>query len=88
MITTNVAGTWVERTFVDTGCSVNILYYDCLKQLDLDVELQPPGGSLFGFSSEMVMPIGTVSLPVTLGSPAARSIKMVEFVILDLYSTA
>lgn len=87
VITANVAGTWVERTFVDTYSSVNIMYYDCLKQWDLDVELQPPEGSLFRFSGEMVMPIGTVSLPVTLGSPAARSSKMVEFVILDLSST-
>lgn len=64
------------------------MYYDCLKQLGLGIELQPPRGSLFGFSGEMDMPIGTMCLSVTLGSPAAQSIKMVYFVILDLPNTA
>lgn len=88
VITADVAGMCLARTFVDTGSSVNIMYYDCLKQLNLGMELQTPVGSLFGFSGEMVMPIGTVCLPMTLGSPVARSTKMVEFVILDLPNTA
>lgn len=65
VITIDVAGVWVTRTFVDMGSSVNTMYYDCLKQLDMEAQLQPPTESLFEFSGEMVVPVGTSSLPVT-----------------------
>lgn len=86
-IIADVVGVLVSRTFVDMGSSVNIIYYDCWTQLGLDAELQPPAGSLFGFSGEMIMPIRTIYLQVTLGNPTVRVRKLIEFVILDLPST-
>lgn len=54
----------------------------------MDIQLLPPTGSLFGFAGKMVVLIGSMNLPVTLGSPAAQNKKMVEFVIIDLPNTA
>lgn len=49
VVTLDVAGVWVASTFEDTESSVNVMYYDCLKQLDMNAKLQPPTDSLFGF---------------------------------------
>lgn len=87
VVTIDVAGAWVARTFVDTGSSVNIMYYDCWTQLEIESNLQPPTGSLFRFSREMVVPVGTIRLPITLGSPAVGERNMIDFVVLDLPST-
>lgn len=40
-------------------------------------------GSLFGFLEEMVVLVGTLCLPVTLGSPTVGVQNMIEFVVLD-----
>lgn len=83
-----MAEVWVARTLVDTRSSINIMYYNCRTKLGIEADLQPPMGLLIGFSREMVVLVGTVHLPITLGSPMARVRKMVEFVMLDLLSTA
>lgn len=49
VIIANVAGTWVARTFVDTGSLVNIMYYDCLKLLNMDIELRRREDPYLGF---------------------------------------
>lgn len=36
VITIDVEGAWVARTFVDTGSSVNIMYYDYWTQLEIE----------------------------------------------------
>lgn len=36
----------------------------------------------------MVAPVGSIHLPVTLGNPSANVRRMVEFIVLDLPSTA
>lgn len=64
----DVARVWVALTFVDMGTYVNVMYFDCWSHLAIEIELQPPMGSLF--SGEMILPVGTVCLPVTLGSLA------------------
>lgn len=88
VIIPDVARVWIARTFIDMRILVNIMYTDCLKQLNLSTELQPPLGSLFGFLGEMVTPVGTLCMPIILGSPDVRIRKMIEFVILDLPNMA
>lgn len=56
--------------------------------MDLEAPLQPPRGTLFDFSGEMVAPIGTICVPMMFGSPSYNVQRMVDFVILDLpYTT-
>lgn len=78
----------MTRNFVDTRSSVNIMYYDFWAQLEIESDLQPPMGSLFGFSGEMVVPVGTVHLPVMLGTPTrskeddrVRSIRFSQHIL-------
>lgn len=54
----------------------------------MESEIQPPMGSLSGFAGEIVVPVGIVRLPVTLGKPGAQITNMVEFVIIDLPNIA
>lgn len=52
VIRTDVERVWVTRTFVDTKSLVNLIYFDCLQQLDMNAQLQPSAGFLFKFLGE------------------------------------
>lgn len=58
VVATDIIGVWVARIFIDTGSSVNVMYYDWLKQLHMETQLQPPMGCFFGFAGEVVVPVG------------------------------
>ncbi|CAA0830004.1 Unknown protein, partial [Striga hermonthica] len=86
MITAQVSGYEVQRIFVDTGSSVNVIFYDCLKRMDLDIELSPLHTSLFGFNGSEVAPLGEATLAVVLGEGDLRKVKMIRFVVVDVES--
>lgn len=44
--TADIANCMVRCLFVDIGSAVNILYWDCLKAMGINVELKPPEGPL------------------------------------------
>ncbi|CAA0827106.1 Unknown protein, partial [Striga hermonthica] len=64
MITAQISGYEVQRIFVDTGSSVNVIFYNCLKRMELDIELSPLHTSLFGFNGSEVAPLGETTLAV------------------------
>ncbi|CAA0825719.1 Unknown protein, partial [Striga hermonthica] len=72
--------------FVDTGSSVNVIFFDCLKRMELDIELSPLHTSLFGFNGSEVAPLGEATLAVVLGEGDLRKVKMVRFVVVDVES--
>ncbi|CAA0809002.1 Unknown protein, partial [Striga hermonthica] len=86
MITAQVSGYEVQRVFVDTGSSVNVIFYDCLKRMELDIQLTPLHTSLFGFNGSEVTPLGEAMLAVVLGEGDLRKVKMVRFVVVDVES--
>ncbi|CAA0839983.1 Unknown protein, partial [Striga hermonthica] len=86
MITAQVSGYEVRRIFVDTGSSINVIFYDCLKRMDLDIELSPLHTSLFGFNGSEVAPLGEATLAVVLGEGDLRKVKMIRFVVIDVES--
>ncbi|CAA0819896.1 Unknown protein, partial [Striga hermonthica] len=86
MITTQISGYEVQRVFVDTGSSVNVIFYDCLKRMELDIQLTPLHTSLFGFNGSEVVPLGETMLAVVLGEGDLRKVKMVRFVVVDVES--
>ena len=57
-----------HRVSVDNGSSVNILYYPTFQQMRINREhLVPTNAPLVGFRGPKVYPLGTVTLPVTVG---------------------
>ncbi|XP_057463799.1 uncharacterized protein LOC130753627 [Actinidia eriantha] len=73
----------VKRILVDTGSSVEVMYYDLFKQLKLPQdELKPARAPLVGFNAQAHWPLGTVSLKTRAGSQEL----MMEFVVVDIPS--
>ncbi|CAA0829975.1 Unknown protein, partial [Striga hermonthica] len=83
MITAQVSGYEVQRVFVDTGSSVNVIFYDCLRRMELDLELTPLHTSLYRFNGSEVALLGETMLAVVLGEGDLRKVKMVRFVVVD-----
>ncbi|CAA0830866.1 Uncharacterized mitochondrial protein AtMg00860, partial [Striga hermonthica] len=89
VITAEVAGFDVKRVFIDTGSSVDVMFYDCFVQInkELNMELKPVTTVLYGFNGGEVMPMGEISLPVALGSGELRKVRMVRFVVVGVESS-
>ncbi|XP_057489449.1 uncharacterized protein LOC130775334 [Actinidia eriantha] len=78
-----IGGYDVKRILVDTGSSVEVMYYDLFKQLKLPQdELKPARAPLVGFNAQAHWPLGTVSLKTRVGSQEL----MTEFVVVDIPS--
>ncbi|GFS42094.1 hypothetical protein Acr_00g0078070 [Actinidia rufa] len=79
-----IGGYDVKRILVDTGSSVEVMYYDLFKQLKLPQDkLKPAQAPLVGFNAQAHWPLGTMSLKTQAGSQEL----MTEFVVVDIPST-
>ncbi|CAA0834111.1 Unknown protein, partial [Striga hermonthica] len=89
VITAEVAGFDVKRVFIDTGSSVDMMFYDCFVQInkELNMELKPVTTALYGFNGGEVVLMGEVSLPVALGAEELRKVRMVRFVVVGAQSS-
>ncbi|XP_057461870.1 uncharacterized protein LOC130752096 [Actinidia eriantha] len=78
-----IGGYDVKRILVDTGNSVEVMYYDLFKQLKhLQDELKLSRAQLVGFNAQVYWPLGIVSLKTRAGSQEL----MMEFVVVDIPS--
>ncbi|XP_057493157.1 uncharacterized protein LOC130778645 [Actinidia eriantha] len=78
-----IGGYDVKRILVDTGSSVEVMYYDLFKQLKiLQDQLKPSRAPLVGFNAQAHWPLGTMSLKTRAGSQEL----MTEFVVVDIPS--
>ncbi|GFY86367.1 hypothetical protein Acr_05g0000060 [Actinidia rufa] len=78
-----IGGYDVRRILVDTGSSVEVMYYDLFKQLKIPQDqLKPSRAPLVGFNAQAHWPLGTVSLKTRAGSQEL----MTEFVVVDIPS--
>ncbi|KAL0401834.1 UNVERIFIED_CONTAM: hypothetical protein Slati_4213300 [Sesamum latifolium] len=72
VITALLANYEVERIFIDSGSSADILFGEAFDQMQLgDTPLDEVNTSLYGFAGEVVHPRGLISLPLTLGTGLA-----------------
>ncbi|XP_012831554.1 PREDICTED: uncharacterized protein LOC105952536 [Erythranthe guttata] len=84
LITINVGGYDVARAFVDSGSSVDVISYDCFRQMELDLPIFPVTTPIFGFTTGgSITPVGQVKIPVTLGTPPHTRTQTVNFVIFE-----
>ena len=73
----------VKMILVDTGSSVEVMYYDLFEQLKLlKSDLKPSRAPLIGFNAQSYWPSGTATLIVQVGSQEL----LTEFVVVDISS--
>ena len=79
-ITAEVANSLVHRFLVDSGSTVNILYWDAYQKTGLKwVDLTPMTSPLYGFTGDSVIPEGSIKLAVTLGEPPRAATVVIDF---------
>ena len=73
---------------VDNGSSADILYYPVFQQMGIDrARLIPTNAPLVGFGETRVLPLGAITLSVTVSDYLQQITKDVIFLVVD-YSSA
>ena len=68
---------------IDIGSSADVLYLDAFQKLGLTKEsLKPICSTLTGFTGDSVSPLGTTTLPLTLGAPPRTKTVMSTFLVV------
>ena len=87
VITLTIANYTTRRVLVDNGSSTNILYYPVFQQVRINKELlRLVNVPLIGFGGIKVLPSGTISLPIVVGSYPQIN-KEVNFLVVDCSSS-
>jgi len=88
VITLLIADYTTRRVLVDNGSSADILYYPTFQQIRLRRDqLRPACSPLVGFGGMKVQPVGTITLPVVVGSYPQQITKEVNFLGVDCSSS-
>ena len=83
VITLRIGGYDVKRVMVDQGSTVEIMYPDLYKGMNLKAaDLTPYSSPLVSFEGKIIIPNGQVRLLVQIGSEVVE----VDFIIVDAYS--
>ena len=74
----------VGRILVDTGSSVSVMFAEAFNELQvpahlLDRSITP----LVSFSGDVVQPIGSIHLPISIGAAPQRTTITTPFLIVD-----
>lgn len=83
VIRAEIGGYNIERIFVDTGISVDVMFLDYFRRMNLSIEVKPVGTSLFGLTGKTVRVYGKVQLPMVLGEGTWKQIRIVTFMLVD-----
>ena len=88
VITLLIADYTTRRVLVDNGSSADILYYPAFQQMRLGRDqLLPVCSPLIGFGGMKVQPVGTITLPVVVGSYPQQITREVNFLVVDCSSS-
>ena len=79
-----IANNNVHRILVDNGSSVDILYFQAFERIGLKVShLKPLTNLVYDFTGDSVVPLGVISLSMTLGEYHRQSCVMTDFLVID-----
>lgn len=80
VITLSVGPSEVNKILIDTGSSADIIFKDTLESMKIEnLRLDLVDIGLYRFIESYTLPIGTVQLPVTIGSQPYQKTNMVTF---------
>ncbi|KAK3008884.1 hypothetical protein RJ639_015419 [Escallonia herrerae] len=88
LVVTIKAGNFeVKRVLVDNGSSVEILFYDAFKKMNIPTDhLRKMDSPLYGFSNQSVTVEGIIALPVAIGTRPTQANLMLDFVVVKVPS--
>ncbi|KAL0440037.1 UNVERIFIED_CONTAM: hypothetical protein Slati_2486700 [Sesamum latifolium] len=86
VITALLANYEIERVFIDSGSSADILFGEAYDQMQLGVPLEAVDTLLYGFAGEIVHPRGMISLLLTLGTSPLRKTCILKFLVVSIPS--
>ena len=79
----------VERILVDSGSSVNLIYWNCFQKMNLSPNrLKPVTTPLYSFTGEAVLVAGSIQLPTTLGNEPHVVTRMATYMVVKSTSSA
>ena len=79
----------IERTLVDNGSSVNLIYWNCFQKMNLSPNrLKPVTTPLYSFTGEAVLVVGSIQLATTLGSEPHVVTRMETYMVVKSTSSA
>ncbi|GKV02926.1 hypothetical protein SLEP1_g15302 [Rubroshorea leprosula] len=77
----------VNKVFIDTGSSPNILYWSCFQKMQLNPSsLQKHEGPIYGFDNQPVPVEGVITLPIYVGSEPRFRMASVTFLVVKMES--
>ncbi|KAL0461156.1 UNVERIFIED_CONTAM: hypothetical protein Slati_0003200 [Sesamum latifolium] len=87
VITAVLANYEIERVFIDSGSSANILFGEAYDQMQLGMSPSKRWTlCCTGFTGEVVHPRGMILLPLTLGTSPLRRTCLLKFLVVDIPS--
>ena len=87
VITLTVANYTTRRVLIDNGSLADIIYYPAFQQMRINKELlRPVNVPLIRFGGIKILSVGTISLPIVVGSYPRQINKEVNFLVVDYSS--